>query len=106
MESCRSAFPDLGGILEHGTNLFLIHSIHCCLIDSESDEALTMICLTATPCSSALSRTGQMRLHELSLRAHIGMEFGQENPRRERVIGSLGLPVNLNCREKVSLIGG
>ena len=40
-----------------------------------------MICLTAPPRSSALARASQMRLHELSLRAHIGMEFGQENPR-------------------------
>ena len=47
-----------------------------------------------------------MRLHELSLRAHIGMEFGQENPRGGRVIGSLGLPVNLNCGEKESGITG
>ena len=82
MGSFSSAFPDFGRILEHGTNLFLIHSIHCCLIDSESDEALTMICLTATPRGSALSRTGQMRLHELSFRAHIRMEFDQGNPRR------------------------
>jgi len=58
----------------------LIHSIHGCLIDSERDKALTMICLTAPPRGSALARAGQMRLHELSLRAHIGMEFGQENP--------------------------
>ena len=36
-----------------------------------------------------------MRLHELSLRAHIGMEFGQENPRggaRNRLSRASGQP--------------
>lgn len=65
-----------------------------------------MISLTTPFGRATLAWTGEMRLHELSLRAHIGMEFGQENPRGGRVIGSLGLPVNLNCREKVSLIRG
>ena len=65
-----------------------------------------MISLTPPPGRATLAWAGEMRLHELSLRAHVSMELGLERgvSAGPRVIGFPALPVNLNRRERAALV--
>ena len=101
----RLVLPDLGRILEHIADFLLVHPINRFLGNPKGHEALAMIRLASTLGRTALAGPGKMRLHELSLRAHVGMEFGLGKglARGRRVIGFPGDPVNLNCREGPAL---
>ncbi len=65
-----------------------------------------MISLASTLGRTALAGPGKMRLHELSLRAHVGMEFGLGKGlvRGRRVIGFPARPVNLNRRGRAARV--
>ena len=60
-------------MLEHVADFFLIHPVNRFLGNSEGHQALAMISLTSTLGCTALARAGELRLHELSLRAHVGI---------------------------------
>ena len=65
-----------------------------------------MISLTTPFGRATLAWTGEMRLHELSLRAHVSMKLGLERgiPAGPRVIGFPARPVNLNRRERAARV--